>query len=142
MKYIEDRITINIRFSEVDAMGVVWHGNYLKFFEDGRESFGKKTQMTYMDVYKNGFVLPVVKTELNFKAPIYFGDVIEVRSKLINMQAAKVKFHFEVWNLNTKKLSADGFTEQVFLNEKSRELELILPDFYVKWKENLDWSVE
>ena len=38
---LTDRKTITVRFSEVDAMQVVWHGEYIRYFEDGRESFGK-----------------------------------------------------------------------------------------------------
>ena len=44
-------IEFDIRFSETDAMGVVWHGNYLKYFEDGREAFGKEFGMEYLDIY-------------------------------------------------------------------------------------------
>ena len=44
MKYIEDKVQVRVRFSEVDAMGVVWHGNYLKYFEDGREKLGAQSE--------------------------------------------------------------------------------------------------
>jgi len=139
LRFIEDRIKINVRFSEVDAMGVVWHGNYLKFFEDGRESFGKKTDMSYLDIHKQGYVVPIVKTQLQYKIPISFGDEIEVVSRLIESKAAKIVFYYEVWNLTTNKMSAEGLTEQVFLNSKTRELELYVPRFYKNWMDKANW---
>ena len=139
MKFIEDRIKVNVRFSEVDAMGVVWHGNYLKFFEDGRESFGKKTGMSYIEIYNHGYVIPIVKTQLQHKSQISFGDEVEVVSRLIYSKAAKIIFYFEVWNLTSKKLSAEGLTEQVFLNSETKELELYIPGFYKNWMEKANW---
>ena len=44
----EVQTEIRVRFSEVDSMGVVWHGNYLKYFEDGREAFGRKHGLGYV----------------------------------------------------------------------------------------------
>ena len=56
-----DRKEILVRFSEVDSMRIVWHGNYLKYFEDGREAFGLKYNLGYLDVYKHNVMIPIVK---------------------------------------------------------------------------------
>jgi len=140
MKFIEDSTHVRVRFSESDAMGVVWHGNYLKYFEDGRESLGKKFNMTYQDMYKNGFLVPIVNVNLNYKAPIHFGEEMEVKTRLIFTKAAKLIHKYEVWNLSTGKLSCEGYTEQVFLNEKTRALELFIPSFYADWLKEVDWQ--
>lgn len=42
-----DRTTIKVRFSEIDSMQIVWHGEYVRYFEDGRESFGKHYSLGY-----------------------------------------------------------------------------------------------
>ena len=139
MKIIECRIQIRVRFSESDAMGVVWHGNYLKYFEEGRECLGKQLGMTYQDIYNSGFVAPVVKVNVNYKTPIHFGEEMEVITRLVQTKAAKLVYNYEVWNLTTGKLSCEGSTEQVFLNEKERTLELFLPSFFSDWLKNLKW---
>ena len=46
MKELINRSKIEVRFSEVDSMSVVWHGNYVKYLEDGREAFGKEFGLT------------------------------------------------------------------------------------------------
>ena len=140
MKYIEDRVPVKVRFSESDAMGVVWHGNYLKYFEDGRESLGKKYGMTYMMMYQSGFVVPIVKANLNYKAPIHFGEKMEVVTRLIQTRAAKVVHEYEVWNLSNGELSCEGTTEQVFLREDTRILELFTPAFFNDWLKELNWQ--
>jgi len=142
MKFIEDSTLVRVRFSESDAMGVVWHGNYLKYFEDGREELGRKFEMTYQDMYAKGFVVPIVNVNLSYKAPIQFGDEMEITTKLIYTQAAKIVHEYKVYNLSSQKLSCVGKTEQVFLKESSRSLELFTPQFYADWLNKLDWQTK
>ncbi len=131
---LSTEIEFDIRFSETDAMGVVWHGNYLKYFEDGREAFGKEFGLEYLDVYSKGYFTPIVKSEINHKSPIYYGEKAKIITTLLPSKAAKIIFEYTIINLKTNKVSATGTTIQVFLSEKSRELELNIPDFYLEWE--------
>ena len=140
MRSLEITIELAVRFSEIDAMGVVWHGNYLKFMEDAREEFGKKYNMEYLDVYGQGYFTPIVNSNINHKAPVYYGQKVGVTVKLEFRSAAKIVFHYEIYNLDTEELAAVGTTTQVFLHEKSRTLELSKPAFYVEWESNQNWS--
>ncbi|MGL1886417.1 MAG: acyl-CoA thioesterase [Reichenbachiella sp.] len=139
MKFIEDKVEVRVRFSEVDAMGVVWHGNYLKYFEDGREQLGERYGMSYLDMANHGFVVPIVHADVNFKSPITFGQTIEITCRLYNSKAAKIIHEYEVLNLDSGQISCVGKTQQVFLNNDSRELELLYPDFYSEWKDKQEW---
>lgn len=134
---LELEIEVNIRFSDTDAMGVVWHGNYLRLLEDGREAFGKHFGMDYLDVHKNGFFTPIVKSELEHKSPIYYGEKARVITRFIPSKAAKMVFEYEVFNANTGQLSATGKTIQVFLHAESRTLELNTPEFFEIWKKSV-----
>ena len=49
---LTDRTTIKVRFSEIDSMQIVWHGEYVRYFEDGREAFGKRYGLDYMSIYR------------------------------------------------------------------------------------------
>ena len=132
---LSSEIEIDIRFSETDAMGVVWHGNYLKFFEDGREAFGKTFGLEYLTIFDQGYYTPIVKSEIDHKAPVYYGQAIKVITKYIPSKSAKIMFEYEVVNLTTGETCAVGKTMQVFLEKESRTLELLTPDFYSQWKE-------
>lgn len=126
---------LNIRFSDTDAMGVVWHGNYLRFFEDGREAFGDEYNLRYLDMYGEGYFTPIVRSEIDHKAPIYFGDEVVLITTFVPQRAAKLVFEFTIKNVKTGEVCASGKTIQVFLKAKERELELNTPDFYKNWKD-------
>ena len=140
MKQLSAEIDIKVRFSETDAMGVVWHGNYLKFFEDAREYFGELFKMEYLDMYKNGYFTPLVKTEINHKAVVYYGQAVRVKATLTQCAAAKIIFEYEVINLETNEIAATGKTIQIFMSEKTRTLELIKPAFYEAWENQQVWT--
>src|SRR5690606_40585619 len=63
-----------VKFNQTDALGIVWHGNYIDCFEDGREAFGRHYGISYKDVQNNGFATPIVKTESEHKKPLRYAD--------------------------------------------------------------------
>lgn len=141
MKFVEHSIDAKVRFSEVDSLGVVWHGNYLKYFEDGREAFGIEYGMSYLELHKYGIVQPLVEMDMQFKSVVRYGDLIRIKTRLIYSKAAKVIFEYEVYNLTTDKLGAVGKSIQVFVNT-DLELQLFAPDVYHDWKQQLPWIEE
>lgn len=142
MKILKSSIEIPVRFSETDAMGVVWHGNYLKFFEDAREQFGKDYEIENLEAHANGYFLPIVKSEINHKASIFYGDGAVVNVILEQHESAKIVFRYEVFNQKTKQLAATGMTMQVFMIASDRTLELIKPAFYAEWENKQNWQDE
>ena len=70
---------IDIRFSEVDAMQIVWHGSYALYFEDAREEFGRKYKLEYMRMYEFGFYAPLVELKFNYKRPLKYQDKARIK---------------------------------------------------------------
>ena len=134
-----DRVRVPIRFSETDAMGVVWHGNYVKFFEDGRESFGRNYGLEYLRVYSLGYTSPIVDLHCSYKKSLTFGQEIIVETRYIPCEAAKIEFDYIVYEAESMEVMATGSTVQVFLNDK-QELELNNPAFYEEWKKK--WNID
>ncbi|MGE5423889.1 MAG: acyl-CoA thioesterase [Syntrophothermus sp.] len=124
---------VTVRFSEVDSMKIVWHGNYLKYFEDGRESFGEKYHLGYLDVYKHNVMIPIVKASCDYKRPLVYGDIAVVETKYIPCAAAKIVFGYRVLRKSDQEVMATGSTTQVFLTPAG-ELLLTAPSFYEDWK--------
>jgi acyl-CoA thioester hydrolase len=122
-----------VRFNEVDSMGIVWHGSYATYFEDGREAFGKKYGIGYLDVFGQGYFVPLVNLEFSFKKPLVYGDIAVVKTTFINTDAAKILFEYQILNKETGDLIATGKSVQVFLDQKY-QLVLFCPDFYLDWK--------
>ncbi len=129
-----DRKEILVRFSEVDSMRIVWHGNYLKYFEDGRESFGLKYNLGYLDVYKHKVMIPIVKIVCDFKRPLEYGDLAIVETKYIPTEAAKIVFEYSILRKPDMETVAKGSSTQVFLTPEG-DLLLTSPTFYTGWKQ-------
>lgn len=123
---------IRIRFAECDPLGIVWHGNYIQFFEDGREAFGRRHGISYLDQKANNFSTPIVSSKCEHKLPLRYGDVATIKSTYIDSPAAKMIFKYEILNPDGQVVCT-GETVQVFV-ELGGNLSLILPDFFKKWK--------
>jgi acyl-CoA thioester hydrolase len=132
---LKEVIEINLRFSEIDSMGVVWHGNYVRYFEDAREAFGIKYGIPYLEVYGNGYYTPVVSINCEYKSPLRYGDRATVEITYIDTPAAKIIFRYRLHNLTDGRLSATGESVQVFLSIADNVLSINNPPFYEQWKQ-------
>lgn len=126
---------IRVRFTETDPLGIVWHGNYIQYFEDGREAFGRKHGISYLEQKANGFTSPIVKSSCEHKLPLRYGDVATIKTTFKDSPAAKMIFHYRIFDPKGR-LVCLGETIQVFLNEQG-ELSLTKPEFFISWKEKM-----
>jgi len=126
---------IRVRFTETDPLGIVWHGNYIQYFEDGREAFGREYGISYLEQKANGYTSPIVKSSCEHKLPLRYGDVATIKSTFIPSPAAKMIFHYRIFDPKGR-LVCLGETVQVFLNEQG-ELSLTKPDFFKEWKKKM-----
>ena len=123
-----------VKFNEVDALGIVWHGHYIRYFEDGREAFGEKHGLTYMDIYHKGYTAPLVNIHCDYKKSLVYGDSVLVETTFIDNPAAKLVFNYKIYRASNRELIAAGSSIQVFLNSTTKQLQLIAPDFFLEWK--------
>jgi len=133
MTSLINRFEITVRFSDIDSMGIVWHGNYIKYFEDGRESFGKEHGLGYMDIYANGYMAPVVKLDCNYKRYVKYGETLIIETEFVNSAAAKIVYKFKIYRKSNQELVAEGESIQVFITPEG-ELMLTNPTFFEEWK--------
>ncbi|PKB15939.1 thioesterase family protein [Flavobacterium sp. 5] len=123
---------IRVRFSEVDSLGIVWHGHYITYFEEGREAFGRQHGLAYLDVFANNCTTPIVKTTIEHKLSLRYGDVVRIETTILDTPAAKMIFRFTLFN-DKNEIVCTGETLQVFL-DKEGDLLLTNPPFYQEWK--------
>ncbi|MGJ8744072.1 acyl-CoA thioesterase [Polaribacter sp.] len=127
---------IRVRFNETDPLGIVWHGNYIKYFEDGREAFGRKFGISYLDVHKHGFATPIVKSSCEHKLPLKYGELANIEATYINSPAAKMIFSYSITN-EAGNIVCIGETVQVFVDDNGI-LSLTNPSFFEEWKQQMD----
>lgn len=123
---------LDIRFSEVDSMGVVWHGSYMLYLEDAREAFGAKYDLGYLRFFAEGYYAPLVDVQLKYKQPIIYSMHPEIEITYTPTEAAKIVFDYKITDGDT--LLATAHTVQVFM-DKQYKLVLGNPPFFEKWKE-------
>ena len=123
-----------MKFSEADSLGIVWHGHYIRYFEDGREAFGKKYGIGYLAFFKHGFVTPIVDIQCKYKRSLRYGDSVRVEIEFIPTEAAKMVFRYHLFNVNSGELVATGSSIQVFLDKEGSVLQLSAPPFFEDWK--------
>lgn len=123
---------IRVRFNETDPLGIVWHGYYITYFEDGREAFGRHHGISYLDVFGQGFTTPIVKSVCEHKLSLRYGDTARIETTIVNTPAAKMIYRYKIFDANNE-LACTGETTQVFL-DKNGELMLTNPPFFEDWK--------
>jgi acyl-CoA thioester hydrolase len=123
---------IRVRFNETDPLGIVWHGYYITYFEDGREAFGRQHGISYLDILKTGYTTPIVKSTCEHKLSLRYGDVARIETTIVDTPAAKMIFRFTIYD-STNEIACTGETIQVFLDNQG-ELMLTNPPFYEEWK--------
>ncbi len=131
---LSDRTEILVRFNEADPLGIVWHGHYIRYFEDGREAFGNKYGIGYLDFYREGLIVPIVNVQCDYKRSLKYGERVIVETKFIPCEAAKLKFTYRLFNTKTSQLVATGSSMQVFLDRETSVLQLTNPPFFEAWK--------
>ncbi len=125
---------IEIRFNECDPLGIVWHGNYVNYFQEGREAFGKKYNLSYLDMFQKGFATPIIHLQTDFKKTLQYKDVALVETTLRSTPAAKIIFDYIIKNEKTGDLVCRGTTTQVFVTGTKMELSLTVPEVFAQWK--------
>jgi acyl-CoA thioester hydrolase len=137
---LSDITVSRIRFSEVDSMNVVWHGNYLRLLEDGRESFGAKYGLGYRDVYSHGLMTPIVDMQLSYKRSILYGDSAEIYTEYIASRAAKIVFEYTIKRASDGLLALKAKSTQAFIDLEGN-LQLTRPEFYEQWQRRFGVSI-
>lgn len=129
---------MTVRFNECDPLGIVWHGNYAKYFEEGREAFCREHGLDYLDLYNKGFSTPLIHMAYDFKRPLRYRDVAMIQTNFRKTPAAKIIFDYIIRNEKTGELVCTGSTTQVFVENGTMTLMMISPEPFSEWKKNAE----
>lgn len=120
-----------VRFNEVDALHVVWHGHYANYFEEARRAFGGRYGVDYTTFIEHHLAVPVIHLHVDYFAPARLSDTLEVTARLFKSDAARLDFEYEVRRKGAAALLATGGTSQVFTTPAG-ELLLTWPKFMLE----------
>lgn len=122
---------LRVRYQETDQMGVVYHANYLNWFEVGRTEMMRDAGLTYRELEDRGLLLPVTDASLSYKKPARYDDEVEIRTSVTELTAVRLTFAYGIFRLPDEELLVSGATMHVFTNKELRPVRLSRTEPYV-----------
>jgi acyl-CoA thioester hydrolase len=112
---------LRVRYAETDKMGVVYHANYLVWFEIGRTEFCRARGFSYRDMEENeNAFLVVAESYCRYKAPAYYDDVLIVRTHITELRRRSLRFGYEIVRESDDVVIAEGETGHVVTDANGR----------------------
>ncbi|MGC6389253.1 acyl-CoA thioesterase [Ewingella sp. S1.OA.A_B6] len=120
-------VTITVPFHDIDPMGVVWHGNYFRYFEVAREALLNQFNYGYRQMRESGYVWPVVDTRVKYRDIIEFEQKIRVRATVEEFEN-RLKIGYQIVDAHSGKRTTTAYTIQVAVDAGTREMCFVSPD--------------
>lgn len=121
---------LRVRYQETDKMGVVYHANYLNWFEIGRTEWVRHKGVSYSELEASGIFLPVVDLGVSYHKPAYYDDMVTIMTRL--SEITPVRMMFEVQIMREDTLLVSGWTKHVWVGERFKPIRLdkAAPEWY------------
>jgi acyl-CoA thioester hydrolase len=116
----ESEVKTRVRYGETDQMGVVYHANYLLYFEMGRTEYMRARGYAYAELERQGIYLAVVEATCRYKAAAKYDDVIIIRTNVQGTTNVTITFQYQVFKEEGNVLLATGATTLACVNEQNR----------------------
>ncbi len=117
------RLRHRVIYGDTDAGGVVYNGNYLRYFEMGRTEMMRSHDMPYSAIEQMGLILPVTETYLRYKAPARYDDLITIITALVEVKKVSCRFDYKIvleQEDKQEQLLVKGFTIHACVNRQGR----------------------
>ncbi|MFM8396015.1 MAG: acyl-CoA thioesterase [Acidobacteriota bacterium] len=110
-------MTTRVRYAETDQAGVVYHANYLVWFEIGRVELCRAHGFNYRDMeIEEDALLPVTEVRAVYRQPAKYDDLIAVRTRIIKLRSRAISFAYEIRRIADGQILAEGETHHIVIN--------------------------
>ena len=116
--------TLRVRYAETDQMSVVYHSNYLIWFEVGRVELLRQLGFSYLEMEQDGLNLPVVEVRCRYKHPARYDDEITIRTWIAQMRSSLLRFEYELVRKSDGRLLAEGESVHVVVGRDLKRTHL------------------
>ena len=112
---------LRVRYAETDHSGVVYHSNYLIWFEVGRVELCRDYGFNYRDMENEANAyLPVTELRVKYRAPAKYDDEILIRTRVAHLRSRAISFTYEVLRTTDRVLLAEGETHHIVMNGQGK----------------------
>jgi acyl-CoA thioester hydrolase len=115
---------VRVRYAETDQMGVVYHANYLVWFEVGRVEFIRQIGLDYASMERQGALIAVVEARARYKAPARYDEEILVRTTLAGFRGSIVRFRYAIVRASDETLLCEGETTHIVVGRDMKKRDL------------------
>ncbi len=112
--------TLRVRYAETDAMGIVYHTNYIVWFEVGRGEFLRQKGGRYRDLEEEGLFLPLTEVDARFVAAARYDDEVVVRTSVEELRSRTITMEYEVLMKDTGQVLVTGHTKHLCVDREGR----------------------
>ncbi len=132
----DHQIQVRVRYSETDQMGVVYHGNYVPYFEIGRVEWLREKGISYKIMEESGIALPIVSMHINYKKSARYDELLTVHTVFKSSSSVKIEFDCAIYNEQEELLTTAHFI-LVFISLKTGR-PTAPPDYIIELLETID----
>ena len=103
------KVNVRVHWADTDAAGVVWFGNFLRFFEEAEDELFRALGRTRMELMKDfGILMPRVDASCKFRAPARAEEVLEIGIAVESITTRRISYRFEARGVDSRKLVCEG----------------------------------
>lgn len=121
---VEHTTVVRVIYADTDAMGVVYHTNYIKWFEIGRSELLRNMGYPYSRMEKEGVLLPVVECNCKYRLPAVYDDLLEINAKMTEVKAATITLEYEIKRHDSGELLVTGWTKHAITDPTFKPIRL------------------
>lgn len=127
---------IRVRYDEVDKMGYVYHGNYAKYFHISRTKLLRKFGINDKKLESQNIIMPVIEMNIRYNKPIFYDDLIKIKTTLKELSGIRLIFDHLVYNPNNEIINK-GKSTLVFVDHKTQKVMRIPEKIFKKLEHNI-----
>jgi len=121
---------LTVEFFDLDPLKIVWHGNYLNYFEAGRRSLLEKIDYDYNDMEKSGYAFPIIEISAKYLDSLRFRDRALVKAVLMEYEN-RLRIRYEIRNAKTGIVTTKGLSTQMAFDMKTNESCFVCPQILI-----------
>jgi acyl-CoA thioester hydrolase len=115
---IRSQVEVTVRYAETDMMGIVYHANYLPWFEVGRTTLLKEIGVPYRKLEEEGFRLPVLEISAKYIRPAVYDDTLVIQTTVSERPLLRIRLDYEV--RRGEELLATGSSVHAFVDRQGK----------------------
>ncbi|MFN7946384.1 MAG: thioesterase family protein [Blastocatellia bacterium] len=121
MKYDWSETRLRVRYAETDQAGIVYHSNYLIWFEVGRVELCRDHGFNYRDMEREAdAIMSVTEAHVTYRKPARYDDELLIRTRIAEMRSRALRFVYEVRRVEDGELLAEGETGHIVITSAGR----------------------